>query len=274
MRNMLTGIGTYTYTWAIGVPGSMPEKPMSVYSLIDKAVTLGVSCVQLADNCPLIDLQKKEWLLIRDYALQRNLSVEIGGRGLTEENLDKYIDLAAFFSSPILRMIIDQGDYKPHPDEVVGIIRNAQGKLASKYMILAIENHDRLPASTFRKIMEIVDSEHAGICLDCANSLGIGEGLDTVSGDLAPFTVNLHVKDFIVKRVSHMMGFVVEGTPAGRGLLNLPALLEKLKPYSRCRSAILELWTPPAGNLAETIEREDLWAKESIDYIKKVNIQS
>jgi len=267
---MLVGIGTYTYTWAIGMPGSMPENPLSVYALIDKARHLQVHCVQIADNIPLADFGKGELSQVRKYAEESNLAVEIGGRGLTEENLERYIDLAAFFDSRILRMVIDQGEFKPAPDQVIAIIRNSIRKLASADVILALENHDRLPAATFKKIVEKIGSERTGICLDCVNSMGIGEGIDTVTACLAPHTVNLHIKDFVVKRVPHMMGFVVEGTPAGKGLMNLASLIDKLKPYGKCRSAILELWTPPAGNLSDTIQREECWAQESILYIKKI----
>ena len=52
-NNMRLGITSYTYTWAIGVPGSMPEKPMQVYGLIDKAFAWDISLVQIADNLPL-----------------------------------------------------------------------------------------------------------------------------------------------------------------------------------------------------------------------------
>jgi len=269
---MLTGISTYTYTWAFGVPGSMPARPMTLYSLIDKAVELKIDCTQVADNFPLPDKSPEELSGIRDYANQNQIAIEVGGRGLTEENLDRYIYLASFFSSPVLRMVIDHGEYKPNPDTVIAVIRNALGKLASAGVVLALENHDRLHAAAFKKIIEEVDSEFAGICLDCVNSMGIGEGLETVTGNLAPYTVNLHVKDFIVKRVSHMMGFVVEGVPAGKGFLDLPGILQMLRPYGKCRSAILELWTPPAGSLAKTIEREEAWAKESIFYMKKTII--
>jgi hypothetical protein len=67
-----------------------------------------------------------------------------------------------------------------------------------------------------------------------------------------------------------MMGFVIEITPAGKGLLDLPSVLEKISPYGKCRSAILELWTPPAGNLQETLGREESWTRESIEYIRKI----
>jgi len=57
---MLTGISTYTYTWAFGVPGSLPSKPMDVFALLDKAAEQGVDCIQIADNYPLIDQKSDE----------------------------------------------------------------------------------------------------------------------------------------------------------------------------------------------------------------------
>ena len=266
---MRIGIGTYTYTWAIGVTGSLPAYPMDAKKLIGKAAELGVSCVQIADNMALAELGKPALTEIKEYAATKGIAIEVGGRGLTEENLDRHINLASFFNAPVLRMVIDQGTYKPSGDITTGVIRNALGNLAAAGVVLALENHDRLPASAFKKIIGEVDSRYAGICLDCVNSMGIGEGLETVVANLAPYTVNLHVKDFIVKRVSHMMGFVVEGVPAGQGFLDLPHLLKALEPYGKCKSAILELWTPPENNLTGTLEKEEAWARESIVYMKK-----
>jgi len=266
---MTAGIGTYTYTWAIGVPGSVPDNPMTACQLIDRAVEMAIACVQVADNLPLISMDKMQLEEIRAYARNRHISIEVGGRGLIEKILDRYIDLADFFGSPILRMVIDLDDFKPDADAVIAIIRNALPKLSAKKIILALENHDRLSAAVFKRIVETVDSEWAGICLDCVNSIGCGEGLETVKSNLAAHTVNLHVKDFTVKRVSHKMGFVVEGTPAGKGFLDIPALIQELKPLNRCRSAILELWTPPAATLEETLIREDEWARESAEYLRQ-----
>ena len=266
---MQTGISTYTYTWAIGVPGSVPAQPMSVYSLISRAAELKAACVQVADNLSLTGFETRELENIRSYAKNHGIGLEIGGRGLTDENLQRFIDLASFFGSPIVRMVIDAHEYEPDMDTILSVIRNAVGQLETRGIVLAIENHDRLHAATFRDIVDKSGSDHTGICLDCVNSLGIGEGIDTVLDFLAPCTVNLHIKDFIVKRVSHKMGFVVEGTPAGKGFLNLPRLLDKIRPYGRCNSAILELWTPPAASLEETIKRENDWAVESVRYMLK-----
>jgi sugar phosphate isomerase/epimerase len=267
---MKRGIGSYTYTWAVGVPGSMPPEPMSVGGLIRKAVELCADCIQVADNLPMTGMKLAELETIRSLAESTGIEMEIGTRGLTEENLHTHIELAEFFKSPILRIVIDKEAYVPDLDTILAVIRNAERAFSRAGIVLAIENHDRLPAKIFRDIMERLDSPCVGICLDCVNSMGIGEGIDTVLENLAPYTVNLHVKDFVVRRLSHKMGFLIEGVPAGRGFLNLQHLLERLQSYGRCKSAILELWTPPAETLTQTLERENEWAIESMAYIKEM----
>ena len=117
-------------------------------------------------------------------------------------------------------------------------------------------------------MIERAGSERIGVCLDTANSLGAGEGIEAVSTILAPFTVNLHIKDFHIERVPSMMGFTVTGRPAGAGFLDVPALLKKLAPLDRRPTAVLELWTPPESDIEATIAREALWAKQSMDYLK------
>ena len=100
--------------------------------------------------------------------------------------------------------------------------------------------------------------------------MGAGEGFETVSEILAPYTINLHVKDFTIHRVSHKMGFVIDGRPAGKGMLDIPGLVSHISSYGRCYSAILELWTPPAESIEATIKKEESWAEESIQYLKSL----
>ncbi len=85
---------------------------------------------------------------------------------------------------------------------------------------------------------------------------------------LGPSVVNLHVKDFAIFRASHMMGFSIEGRPAGHGQLNIPWLLRELQSLGRGFNAILELWTPPEGTLSDTIAKENAWAGLSVAYLR------
>src|SRR5690606_29669957 len=123
-------------------------------------------------------------------------------------------------------------------------------------VILAIENHDRFKAAEFAEMVYLSDSRHVGICLDSVNSMGAGEGLETVTDKLAPLTVNLHVKEFSVRRIYHQMGFIIEGCPLGQGMLPVRDLVHKVS--SRCHSAILEQWTPPEDSIEKTIVKEAL----------------
>ena len=129
---------------------------------------------------------------------------------------------------------------------------------------MALENHDRFTTHDFLHILEIINSPYLGICLDTVNSFGALEGPEVVITALAPWTVNLHVKDFIIRRADHLMGFTIEGTPAGRGHLNIPSILEELVKHGRSPNAIIELWTPPETSLDETIAKEHCWAQESV----------
>jgi sugar phosphate isomerase/epimerase len=265
---MKLGISSYAYTWSIGVPGQMPEKPMDCFQLLEKAINFQVSCIQIADNLPLDQQDHESRYRLLNLAQEAQIEIEVGMRGLTRENLEKYIDLAEYFRSPLLRAVIDVGDFCPGLWEITHVIREYLPELVSRNIQLAIENHDRLKASEFARIIETVGDNHVGICLDSVNSMGAGEGLEEVLRILGPYTINFHIKDFMVKRASHMMGFSIEGTPAGQGMLPIEEILLKLENWGQCESGILELWIPPAGNLTETISCEDSWARMSIDFLK------
>ncbi len=270
---MQLGISSYTYTWAVGVPGSIPANPLSAYGLIDKASEFSVSIVQIADNLPLERLTHFELNELKQYASGKGISLEMGGRGLIPAHTMRCLEAAEVLGSPILRMVIDTADYEPDLKSVILVIRDLVPEFRKRNIKLAIENHDRFKAREFEKIILETDPEIVGICLDSVNSMGAGEGFETVSEILVPYTINLHVKDFTIHRVSHKMGFVIEGCPAGKGMLNIPGLLRNIDHYSRCLSAILELWTTPEKSIEETIIKEEEWAEESVQYLKSLRLK-
>lgn len=262
---MIAGISSYAFTWAIGVPGKEPERPMGIYELIAMATELDVKVVQVADNLPLEKFSVKELMDIKQYADQSGVKIEVGARGMTPDRLNHYIEIATVMSSPILRFVIDQKGFQPSMDEIHSTIKDVLPALEKANIILAIENHDRLLTTDFVHMVQKAGN-HVGICLDTVNSMGAGEGLETVIERLAPLTVNLHVKEFSVERVFHQMGFVIEGKPLGKGMLPLAELVKKVSPL--CQSAILEQWTPPEQTIEATIKKEKDWALESISYLK------
>jgi sugar phosphate isomerase/epimerase len=134
---------------------------------------------------------------------------------------------------------------------------------------LAIENAT-IPAAILAEALERIASPRVGITLDTVNSLAIPEGTEHVARTLAPHTLCLHIKDFSVDRVWHMMGFTVEGRPAGQGQLNIPWLLDLLRAAGRSPNAILELWPPRQSTVEETVAFEQRWAVESIEFLRRL----
>lgn len=265
---MQLGISTYTYGWAVGVPGSMPEKPMTEIDLLTKAQDFGVKLVQLGDNLPLHTLPQKRIENLNYLAKQWGISLEIGARKLTPDHLSNYIELAKKLNAKLLRFVIDTPDYEPKLDEIIEIIKGSLSHLQEVGVTLGLENHDRIKAKEFAYIIEKVGSKRVGICLDSVNSIGAGEGLEQIVDTLAPYTVNLHIKDFGIKRLPHLMGFQIDGRPAGKGMLTAPWLLEKIRPFNRCHTAVLEQWVVPENDIRATVAKEERWAVESMTYLK------
>jgi sugar phosphate isomerase/epimerase len=263
---MNLGISSYTYTWSVGVPGHEPAESWNESDLLQKTVELEVDCLQIADNLPLHLLGEERLVHLKNSAFDHGIGLEVGARGMFPDMLSRYIEIADLLDSRILRFVIDGPGFTPSVEEVIAIIKGALPELESKDLRLAIENHDRLKARKFLEIIEGVGSERVGICLDSVNSMGAGEGIETVTSLLAPHAFNLHIKEFLVRRHPHMMGFSIEGRPAGQGQLPLEWMLEQVGP--RCRSAILEQWTPPEATIEASMAKEQAWALQSIDYLR------
>ncbi len=266
---MKLGIGSYTYTWAAGVPGYAPGNPLDALALLQRARQLGVRVVQFCDNLPLADLPAGELYRLAVFANENSLAIELGTRGIADtRNLLANLNLARRLGASFVRVVVDSKGHEPSPEECVALLRPLLPRFADVGVKLAIENHDRFASATLARIVEDLGREQVGICLDTVNSFGALEGPEIVVLTLAPYTLNLHVKDFTIARVDSQMGFVVNGCAAGQGRLKVPWLLDQLRAAGRDVNAILELWTPFGPTLEDTIAREAAWAEESVRYLR------
>lgn len=265
---MKLGVSTYACSWSIGLPGSMPPEPLDAFSFLRRVADLGVHLAQIADNLPLDALDSAERSRLRRLADSLGVQLEVGTRGLTVSNVTEYLEIARELGSPVLRMVIDRGEFRPGLGEIGEILAAVLPRFEKQGVTLAIENHDRFRSSEFADIVRSSRSPNIGICLDTANSFGALEGPEVVIETLGPLAVNLHVKDFTIERVSHQMGFVVEGSEAGKGRLSIPALLARLRDFGRNPNAIIELWVTAEASIEATLEKEARWLRGSVDYLR------
>lgn len=265
---MKLGIGSYTYMWSIGFPGAAPEHPMDARALLGKACELGVRVVQFGPNLPLDAMADAELDSLAAAAGELNIEIEAGTHGIEPDHLRRYLGIARRCGATLVRSLPElSGGRIPTAEECVTRLCAVAAEFEAAGVRLALENA-RLPSAMLSGILDRVGSPFIGITLDTVNSLAIPEGTEQVARTLARHTLCLHVKDFVVERVWHMMGFTVEGRPAGKGQLNVPWLLEVLKDAGRSPNAILELWIPQQTTLEATIAMERAWAGESIAYLR------
>jgi sugar phosphate isomerase/epimerase len=259
---MKLGVSSYAFGWAVNEGQFTPD------SLLDFAIAHQVPVIQLGDHLP---LHRMETLALDTFAARARaagVGIETGARGLTPAHLQTYIDVSHRVGAGLLRFVIDDRTYEPGLDEITCVILDALAALRDAGVTLGLENHDRFPTVTLRRLIDGIASENVGICLDTANSLGAGEGICEVLAQLAPVCVNLHVKDFAIARLPHLMGFIIAGRTLGEGMLPLREVLEAVARHGRCGTAVVETWPPPEANLAATIAKEADWAVRSVQVLR------
>jgi sugar phosphate isomerase/epimerase len=168
--------------------------------------------VQIADNLPLTRMAEAELVRLETHLRTLNLDVELGARGIQGGHLERHLELCHRFGATLLRVVVDGPDHHPSPAEVMQTLEDALPLFEAAGVTLAIENHDRFSARTLADMVTALESPYVGVCLDTVNSFGALEGPGVVTQTLGPFVVNVHVKDFVVRRADHNMGFAITGT--------------------------------------------------------------
>ncbi len=267
---MKLGLGTFALAWNIGIPGYTVSQPLDHFGFLHLAKRMGFRLVQYGDNLSLTSLDAEELSRLHELAKASGMEIQVGARGLTRERFQQSLAAARAVESPLLRFVIDGPHYEPALPEIIALIRSLTPLLEAHGILLALENHDRFTACEFASIITSVNHPLVAVCLDTANSLGAGDGLETVLAWLAPHTVNLHLKDFRIRRPEHQLGFLVEGTAAGEGMLSMRSLVERLAVLGRCGSAILELWPAPEATVEETAAKEIRWVASSLAHLRRL----
>ena len=269
---MKLGIGTYCYMWAIGFKfgerEAAPAQPMDAAGLLRRAHELGVRLVQVGPNLPLAALSASALDALVAQARAWDIEFELGTRGLETDHLERQVALAKRIGAKLLRTIPEIGGESVEARDIPPYLEAILPTLERESVALGLEN-GKLPAKELAWALDTVGSPRIGVVLDMVNSLAVPEGWKYVTEVLAPYTICLHHKEFVVERVWHMMGFTVEGCPAGTGQLDTPWLLETLDNAGAIYNVILEVWPPEQATLQGTIDLEDQWVRESIPYLRK-----
>lgn len=263
---MKIGISSWSCPWAIGVTGHpSPAQPLDAMALLRLAQEYGAEVLQIADNLPLHRLPQPMLQELGQEAQQTGIALEVGTRGLDPENLNRYLGIAGTLGARLVRTLPHDGADRPDFDEALRRLLAVKGAFETAGVVLAIENHDYYPSIWLKALVKAAASPAVGVCLDAVNNLGLGESFREVLGNLSKHTVNFHCKDYTIRRKPTLLGFDVEGAPAGEGMLPLALAKEKLQPGI---SWIIESWLGWQGCIEETVTMERDWLDRGITNLK------
>ncbi len=265
---MRIGISSWSVPWAIGVAGHpSPARPLSPLDLLELTAETGAEVLQVADNLPLHPLPRSQWLALGSVAAARDITLEIGTRGLQPDHLLGYLEIAEATGARLVRTLPHDGDDRPDFGEALRRLCAIVRAYEQAGVTLAIENHDFYPSQWLKDLVDAIDSPAVGVCLDAVNNLGLGESFREVLTNLGTRTVNFHCKDYTIRRKPTMLGFDVEGAPAGAGMLDLATARQSLPSGL---SWIVESWLPWQGDEETSLRLEREWLSTGLANLRRL----
>ncbi|MDW4498570.1 sugar phosphate isomerase/epimerase family protein [Sulfitobacter sp. D35] len=261
---MRLGLGSYAFRWNIGIGDQVPQTPMTAFDVLDAAERLGLEVVQYADNLPLHKLSEADLDRLRAAAEAKGITLELGTQSFDAEDVRRYLTIGRRIGSKLLRVALDAGDARMPVPELAKALRPLLDEARNADIRIAIENHFNYPSPRMVELLETVDDDALGVCLDVANSICAGEWPEETVRLLAPFTINLHLKDYLITPDRHGVGFYIHGVPLGEGRAPIPWLLDQLAHCPADMSVILEHWLPLDGDAEAARDQEGPWLEKTV----------
>lgn len=220
----LVGFDSFSYHRHLGeiLRWEQPlEVRWSTADVIDRAVTHGAEAVSL-QTCYLPidpsstgargaveDLASR----IRERGLRALLAwghrdgLRSGRSPERVEEARSWIALAAVLDLPLVRVVAGCVADWPEPpqdriERLVPILRDLATFAAGLGLDLALENHADFRMADLVELVDRVDSEHLGLCLDLGNLTRVGDGVLEATRLAAPYVRMVHVKDLRVPTAS------------------------------------------------------------------------
>ncbi|WP_018763367.1 sugar phosphate isomerase/epimerase family protein [Arthrobacter sp. 135MFCol5.1] len=259
------GLSSYAFYWQLSAKVS---QPLSLHDVLERTAELGVDLFQVCDYAPLEAMADTELRAVRDTADRLGISLELGTKGIRPDHLRRFLHVAGILGSPLLRTMVNAPGHSPTTEEAVAIFKDVLPEFEDAGVKIAVETYEQVPTARILDVIRGVDSPYLGICSDPANTVAALEMPREVIDAVAPYVLNMHIKDFAFSRKDGWVGFTYSGAPLGEGLLDYAYMVEKIRPHERNINQIVEHWLPWQDTEADTIRLENQWTRHSIEFLR------
>ncbi|MCL2367656.1 MAG: sugar phosphate isomerase/epimerase [Oscillospiraceae bacterium] len=229
---------------------SIREMELSPKEQLDYAKKLGFEGVQFEEVRMMVpNLDYSEFEAIKNYAAELGMYVHVSVTPINpnlfafdrEEllrRLKEDIKIASTFGwtevrthMGILRTRLEsEKPWAAHLADSKAIVLELRPFLKEHGVRLNIETHSDSTSFEILGIIEVVGSEYVGVTLDTGNLLTHGEYPVAVAERVAPYVHLTHAKDAYL--FYGPMGFIRQGCPPGRGVVEWPKIVEILAKHN------------------------------------------
>lgn len=259
------GLSSYAFFWQLS---EQVSAPISLHEALQRTAAFGVDLFQVCDYAPLESMTEAELKDIRATADSLGIALELGTKGIRPEHLRKFLRMAGILGAPLLRTMFNVPGHTPDAQEAAAILAGVLPEFAAAGVKIAVETYEQVPTSRVLDVIRSVDSPYLGICSDPANTVAALEMPRELIDAVAPYVLNMHIKDFAFRRKEGWIGFTYSGAPLGEGLLDYDYMAGRLQPKERNINQIIEHWLPWQDSEDETIRLENQWTQQSLDFLR------
>ncbi len=224
---MRIGLDTYCYNIPL-IAGRY-----DVFRLIDLMPSLGVEGLQININgrngrfLGADPRDARHVARVRNALRRSRLFVEVGGRSTCPDTLAWQLYLCRDLGADILRTVVSLQETMERTAEEARRGLEAVLPIAHEIGVrIALENHEDLTAAELVSIIEDIDDDHVGACVDTGNGLCVYEDPVETAARLAPYAISSHIKDQRLVRVDGIVYSV--GVALGQGMVDLSRIVDIL----------------------------------------------
>jgi len=280
---MKIGIDSYCYHRYFGEVYDFqqdPEKRITFDQFLKRSSELGVDVVSL-ETCFFPENEKDFLKKLKDQLIELKLApvvawghpdgFEGGKKPEAVKDLKKHLKTCQELNAQVMRIVVSSLAFRHEPhgpqiEKVSKILQDVMPLFEDYGVKLGIENHFDFTSDELLEIIEKVGSSNLGVTFDSGNALRIGEDPIEAARKLFDKIFATHIKD-----VAPLYGgnpsnwYFFASVPAGRGIIDFPALVQVFKDNHYQESLTLEIdyLDPKYGD-------EDQAVAESIRYLQKI----
>ena len=260
----MIGLSTYAFFWQ---HSDRASPALSLPEMLHRTRLMGASLFQICDYLPMLEYSDEQLNSLRICASELDMTLELGTRGILPAHLERFLHMADILGVKLVRSMLNAPGHQPTLAEAEILLKQSLPAYESSGVSIALETYEQVHSNDLIALVETLGSSALGICLDPANCVANLEKPTEVIDHCSPYVKDIHVKDFVFTRRGGWVGFTLEGSKLGEGLLDLDYMLDAVNPLQRGINLVIEHWLTWRDDISETTRVEDEWTWHNLTYL-------